>query len=75
MIVFQIARSQPGSHSPSGRNSGDATWHGSCDASGSRTPFAPAVRRRKRMDALYLGLTVGFVALSWAFIVACERLG
>jgi hypothetical protein len=26
------------------------------------------------MDLLYLGLTVGFFALSWAFIVACERL-
>jgi len=26
------------------------------------------------MDVLYLGLTVGFFALSWAFIVACERL-
>ena len=27
------------------------------------------------MDALYLALTVGFFALSWALIVACERLG
>jgi hypothetical protein len=27
-----------------------------------------------RMDLLYLGLGVGFFALSWAFIVACERL-
>jgi len=26
------------------------------------------------MDLLYLGLGVGFFALSWAFIVACERL-
>ena len=26
------------------------------------------------MDMLYLGLTVGFFALSWALIVACERL-
>jgi hypothetical protein len=26
------------------------------------------------MDALYLGLAVGFFALSWALIVACERL-
>jgi hypothetical protein len=27
-----------------------------------------------RMDWLYLGLGIGFFALSWAFIVACERL-
>src|SRR5262245_28732510 len=27
-----------------------------------------------RMDLLYLGLGIGFFALSWAFIVACERL-
>jgi hypothetical protein len=26
------------------------------------------------MDVLYLGVTIGFVALSWAFIVACDRL-
>jgi len=26
------------------------------------------------MDLLYLGLGIGFFALSWAFIVACERL-
>jgi len=26
------------------------------------------------MDVLYIGLAVGFFALSWAFIVACERL-
>jgi len=26
------------------------------------------------MDWLYLGLGIGFFALSWAFIVACERL-
>ncbi len=26
------------------------------------------------MDVLYLGLTIGFVTLSWAFIVACDRL-
>jgi len=32
-------------------------------------------RRGTRMDALYLGLTIGFFALSWAFIVACDRLG
>jgi hypothetical protein len=29
----------------------------------------------KSMDALYLGLVVGFFALSWALVVACERLG
>jgi len=27
-----------------------------------------------RMDLLYLGLGIGFFALSWAFIIACERL-
>ncbi len=32
------------------------------------------LRRRGMMDLLYLGLTVGFFALSWALIVACERL-
>jgi len=26
------------------------------------------------MDLLYLGLGIGFFALSWAFIIACERL-
>jgi hypothetical protein len=36
-----------------------------------------APRRRGKalaMDLLYLGLSVGFFALSWAFIAACERL-
>jgi hypothetical protein len=28
----------------------------------------------RAMDVLYLGLTLGFFALSWAFIVACEHL-
>jgi hypothetical protein len=28
----------------------------------------------RMMDVIYVGLTLGFVALSWAFIVACERL-
>jgi len=26
------------------------------------------------MDLVYIGLTVGFFVVSWAFIVACERL-
>ena len=26
------------------------------------------------MDFLYLGLAIGFFAISWAFIVACDRL-
>jgi len=26
------------------------------------------------MDVLYVGLAAGFFALSWALIVACERL-
>ena len=30
--------------------------------------------RSKRMDIVYIGLTVGFFVVSWAFIVACERL-
>jgi hypothetical protein len=31
-------------------------------------------RRSNRMDIVYIGLTVGFFVVSWAFIVACERL-
>jgi len=30
--------------------------------------------RSNRMDLVYIGLTVGFFVVSWAFIVACERL-
>ena len=30
--------------------------------------------RSNRMDIVYIGLTVGFFVVSWAFIVACERL-
>jgi len=26
------------------------------------------------MDLAYVGLAVGFFALSWAFVVACDRL-
>lgn len=26
------------------------------------------------MDLLYIGLAVGFFALSWALVVACDRL-
>jgi len=26
------------------------------------------------MDFVYLALTIGFFAVSWAFIVVCERL-
>jgi hypothetical protein len=26
------------------------------------------------MDVVYVGLTVGFFVVSWAFLVACERL-
>jgi hypothetical protein len=29
---------------------------------------------RYPMDVLYLGLTVGFFLVSWAFVVACDRL-
>jgi hypothetical protein len=37
---------------------------------------APRLARRKGtpMDVLYLGLTVGFFLVSWAFVVACDRL-
>jgi hypothetical protein len=37
---------------------------------------APHRRRRKgtAMDVLYLGLTVGFFLVSWALVVACDRL-
>ena len=27
------------------------------------------------MDVVHLGLAIGFFALSWAFIEACDRLG
>jgi hypothetical protein len=36
-------------------------WHASC---------VPSCG----MDLLYLALTVGFFALSWLFVVACDRL-
>jgi hypothetical protein len=29
---------------------------------------------RNEMDLVYIGLALGFFALSWGFIVACERL-
>jgi hypothetical protein len=29
--------------------------------------------RRTAMDALYVGLAVGFFALCWAFVILCER--
>ena len=44
-------------------------------ARGSRSSGAIHHTTEDRMDLLYLGLGVGFFALSWAFIVACERLG
>lgn len=31
-------------------------------------------RRVTTMDLLYIGLTLLFFALSWAFVVACEKL-
>ncbi len=31
-------------------------------------------RRNIVMDILYLGLALGFFALSWALVVLCERL-
>jgi hypothetical protein len=42
----------------------------------SRRVKAPRRARRKGnpMDVLYLGLTVGFFLVSWAFVVACDRL-
>ena len=44
----------------------DRRWHGSCDQLDGE--------EQNCMDLFYLGLIVGFFALSWAFIVACERL-
>jgi hypothetical protein len=35
---------------------------------------ATALGEASRMDLLYLGLTVGFFVVSWAFVVACDRL-
>jgi hypothetical protein len=41
-----------------------------------RSGTAPAVSPpgRSTMDVFYLGLAVGFFAISWALVVACERL-
>jgi len=39
-----------------------------------RSEPMPFREEQDHMDVLYLGLTIGFVALSLAFIVACERL-
>jgi hypothetical protein len=33
------------------------------------------LREGERMDILYIGLAVAFFGLSWALVVACERLG
>jgi hypothetical protein len=37
-------------------------------------PGTAATEEQDRMDVFYLGLTIGFVALSWGLIVVCERL-
>jgi hypothetical protein len=48
-------------------------WHGSCLSVSSKTPLRTAPERSP-MDLVYLGLTVGFFFVSWAFVVACDRL-
>jgi len=35
---------------------------------------APSAAKGVHMDALYLGITIVFFALSWGLIVLCERL-
>jgi hypothetical protein len=32
------------------------------------------LRTLEHMDLVYIGLAVGFFALSWAFVAACDRL-
>jgi len=53
----------------------EAAFLASCMLVASRLRTAARRRRVKAMDVLYLALAAGFFALSWAFIVACERLG
>jgi hypothetical protein len=36
--------------------------------------FRKPRRKGTAMDLVYLGLTVGFFIVSWAFIVACDHL-
>jgi hypothetical protein len=52
-------------------------WHASCVLEGSNVRAArePVFGSEgAEMDLLYIALTVGFFALSWAFVVACDRL-
>ena len=59
----------PGSCAPPG-------WHGSCGVQqrGRVSQGCSSNREGAEMDLLYIGLTVGFFALSWVLVVACERL-
>ena len=59
-----------------GHASRGATWPKAPER-GTRSRSSRAIHHttEDRMDLLYLGLGVGFFALSWAFIIACERLG
>jgi hypothetical protein len=41
-----------------------AGWYASCSTG----------QGGSSMDVFYLGLAVGFFAISWALVVACERL-
>ena len=36
--------------------------------------YCTILERSERMDIVYIGLTVGFFVVSWAFVVACDRL-
>lgn len=41
---------------------------------GTRTRLARVRNREEHMDLVYIASTIGFFALSWAFVVACDRL-
>jgi hypothetical protein len=36
--------------------------------------YCTILERSERMDIVYIGLTVGFFVVSWAFVVACDHL-
>jgi hypothetical protein len=42
--------------------------------SGGPVHSRPCRRRHDMQDVLYIGLTLGFLALSWGLVVLCDRL-
>jgi hypothetical protein len=58
---------------------GRALWHWRCSSSPAvpvpaASAHAPAEGRPDMMDVIYLGLIVGFLALSWGLVELCDRL-